>query len=147
MDHGADGVILSNHGGRQLDRAPIPFHLRPEVKEAFTKDNTDAAIMLDTGIMSGADIVAALALGADFTLNGRAYLYGLMAGGRAGACTAMVDFRATGDAGRHLKRASTPIIVGAPDSAQGLQSSRERHAAHEVDRSAAGSPLILRSSL
>ena len=84
VDHGADGVILSNHGGRQLDRAPIPFHLLPEVKEAFTKNNTDAAIMLDTGIMSGADIVAALALGADFTLIGRAYLYGLMAGGRAG---------------------------------------------------------------
>lgn len=84
VDHGADGVVLSNHGGRQLDRAPIPFHLLPEVKQAFTADNTDAAIMLDTGIMSGADIVAALALGADFTLIGRAYLYGLMAGGRAG---------------------------------------------------------------
>ncbi|HEY9355786.1 MAG TPA: alpha-hydroxy acid oxidase, partial [Arthrobacter sp.] len=84
VDHGADGVVLSNHGGRQLDRAPIPFHLLPDVKEAFTKDNSDAAIILDTGIMSGADIVAALALGADFTLIGRAYLYGLMAGGRAG---------------------------------------------------------------
>jgi L-lactate dehydrogenase (cytochrome) len=83
-DHGADGVVLSNHGGRQLDRAPIPFHLLPEVKQAFSADNTNAAIMLDTGIMSGADIVAALALGADFTLIGRAYLYGLMAGGRAG---------------------------------------------------------------
>src|SRR4029453_2382233 len=84
VDHGADGVVLSNHGGRQLDRAPIPFHLLPGVKEAFTKDNSEAAIMLDTGIMSGADIIAALALGADFTLIGRAYLYGLMAGGRAG---------------------------------------------------------------
>jgi L-lactate dehydrogenase (cytochrome) len=84
VDHGADGVILSNHGGRQLDRAPIPFHLLPEVKEAFEADKSDAAIILDTGIMSGADIVAALALGADFTLIGRAYLYGLMAGGRAG---------------------------------------------------------------
>ncbi|MDR6508922.1 alpha-hydroxy acid oxidase [Arthrobacter oryzae] len=84
VDHGADGVVLSNHGGRQLDRAPIPFHLLPDVKEAFTKDKSEAAIMLDTGIMSGADIIAALALGADFTLIGRAYLYGLMAGGRAG---------------------------------------------------------------
>jgi L-lactate dehydrogenase (cytochrome) len=89
VDHGADGVVLSNHGGRQLDRAPIPFHLLPEVKEAFTKDNYDAAIILDTGIMSGADIVAALALGADFTLIGRAYLYGLMAGGRAGVDRAL----------------------------------------------------------
>jgi L-lactate dehydrogenase (cytochrome) len=89
VDHGADGIVLSNHGGRQLDRAPIPFHLLPAVKEAFTRDNTNAAIMLDTGIMSGADIIAALALGADFTLIGRAYLYGLMAGGRAGVDRAL----------------------------------------------------------
>jgi L-lactate dehydrogenase (cytochrome) len=88
-DHGADGVVLSNHGGRQLDRAPIPFHLLPDVKQAFAADNADTAIMLDTGIMSGADIVAALALGADFTLIGRAYLYGLMAGGRAGVDRAL----------------------------------------------------------
>jgi len=84
VDHGADGIVLSNHGGRQLDRAPIPFHLLPDVKSALQADNSDAAIILDTGIMSGADIIAALALGADFTMIGRAYLYGLMAGGRAG---------------------------------------------------------------
>lgn len=84
VDHGADGVVLSNHGGRQLDRAPIPFQLLPEVKKAFIADNSNAQIMLDTGIMSGSDIVASLAMGADFTLIGRAYLYGLMAGGRSG---------------------------------------------------------------
>ena len=84
VDHGADGVVLSNHGGRQLDRAPIPFHLLPEVTAALRSDNSDAAVILDTGIMSGADIIAALATGADFTLIGRAYLYGLMAGGQAG---------------------------------------------------------------
>ncbi|NMR32252.1 alpha-hydroxy acid oxidase [Crystallibacter degradans] len=80
-DHGVDGIVLSNHGGRQLDRAPVPLHVLPEIASAL-KGKT--AIMLDTGIMSGGDIVAALALGADFTLIGRAYLYGLMAGGRAG---------------------------------------------------------------
>lgn len=84
VDHGVDGIVLSNHGGRQLDRAPIPFHLLPEVSAALKADHSDAAIILDTGIMSGTDIIAALALGADFTLIGRAYLYGLMAGGRAG---------------------------------------------------------------
>jgi L-lactate dehydrogenase (cytochrome) len=89
VDHGADGVVLSNHGGRQLDRAPIPFHLLPEVSAALEADNSDAAVILDTGIMSGADIIAALALGADFTLIGRAYLYGLMAGGRAGVDRAL----------------------------------------------------------
>ncbi|WP_081747431.1 alpha-hydroxy acid oxidase [Arthrobacter sp. Br18] len=81
VDHGADGIILSNHGGRQLDRAPVPLHLLPQVS-AELKGKT--AIILDTGILSGGDIVAALALGADFTLIGRAYLYGLMAGGRPG---------------------------------------------------------------
>ncbi|RNL57272.1 alpha-hydroxy-acid oxidizing protein [Arthrobacter oryzae] len=89
VDHGADGIVLSNHGGRQLDRAPVPFHLLPEVSAALKADHSDAAIILDTGIMSGADIIAALALGADFTLIGRAYLYGLMAGGRAGVDRAL----------------------------------------------------------
>lgn len=78
---GVDAVLLSNHGGRQLDRAPVPFHLLPQVKSAV---GDSVEIHLDTGIMSGQDIVAALALGADFTLIGRAYLYGLMAGGRRG---------------------------------------------------------------
>lgn len=78
---GVDGLVLSNHGGRQLDRAPIPFHLLPEVAREVGKDTE---VMIDTGIMSGADIVASIALGARFTLVGRAYLYGLMAGGEAG---------------------------------------------------------------
>ncbi|BBY08801.1 alpha-hydroxy acid oxidase [Mycobacterium noviomagense] len=78
---GVDGIVLSNHGGRQLDRAPVPFHLLPSVAREF---GGDTEILLDTGIMSGADIVAAIALGARCTLIGRAYLYGLMAGGEAG---------------------------------------------------------------
>ncbi|MDQ0894358.1 alpha-hydroxy acid oxidase [Agromyces ramosus] len=80
-DRGVDGIVLSNHGGRQLDRAPIPFHLLPHVAREV---GTDLEVHLDTGIMSGADIVASIALGARFTLVGRAYLYGLMAGGRRG---------------------------------------------------------------
>jgi L-lactate dehydrogenase (cytochrome) len=78
---GVDGIILSNHGGRQLDRAPVPFHLLPEVVREVGKD---LEVGVDTGIMTGADIVASVALGARFTLIGRAYLYGLMAGGRRG---------------------------------------------------------------
>ena len=80
-DLGVDAIVLSNHGGRQLDRAPVPFQLLPEVAREV---GGDVEIILDTGIRSGADIVAAIALGADFTLIGRAYLYGLMAGGREG---------------------------------------------------------------
>lgn len=78
---GVDGIVLSNHGGRQLDRAPIPFHLLPSVVKEVGKD---VEVHVDTGIMSGADIVAAIAMGARFTMVGRAYLYGLMAGGTQG---------------------------------------------------------------
>lgn len=80
-DAGVDAVLLSNHGGRQLDRAPIPFHLLPQVVKEI---GSDVEVHLDTAIMSGQDIVAAIAHGAHFTLIGRAYLYGLMAGGREG---------------------------------------------------------------
>ena len=80
-DLGVDGILLSNHGGRQLDRAPVPFHLLPEVVREV---GNDVEVMVDTGIKNGADIVASMALGAKFTLIGRAYLYGLMAGGRRG---------------------------------------------------------------
>jgi L-lactate dehydrogenase (cytochrome) len=81
VERGVDGIVLSNHGGRQLDRAPIPFHLLPAVARELGKHTE---ILMDTGIMSGADIVAAIALGARCTLVGRAYLYGLMAGGEPG---------------------------------------------------------------
>ena len=78
---GADAVTLSNHGGRQLDRAPVPFHLLEDTVKQIGKD---AEVHLDTGIMHGQDIIAAIAKGAKFTMVGRAYLYGLMAGGREG---------------------------------------------------------------
>jgi len=81
-DAGVDAVALSNHGGRQLDRAPVPFHLLAEVSREIGQD---VEVHLDSGIRSGHDIVAAIAQGASFTTVGRAYLYGLMAGGRAGA--------------------------------------------------------------
>lgn len=81
VDAGADAVLLSNHGGRQLDRAPIPIELVQPVAEAV---GDRAEVLVDTGITHGADVLAAVALGANAALIGRAYLYGLMAGGRAG---------------------------------------------------------------
>jgi len=78
---GADAVLLSNHGGRQLDRAPIPLHLLSNIKKEFKKDYE---IHIDTGITHGIDVLAAIAHGANFTYIGRAYLYGLMAGGQDG---------------------------------------------------------------
>src|SRR5690606_5972938 len=76
----------SNHGGRQLDRAPVPLHLLPRVVREVGRD---VEVHVDTGVMSGADIVAAVALGARLVLVGRAYLYGLMAGGRPGVDRAL----------------------------------------------------------
>ncbi|BBY10136.1 alpha-hydroxy-acid oxidizing enzyme [Mycobacterium marseillense] len=92
VDRGVDGLVLSNHGGRQLDRAPVPFHLLPTVARELGQHTE---VLVDTGIMSGADIVAAIALGARCTLVGRAYLYGLMAGGEAGVVRA-IDILAEG---------------------------------------------------
>ena len=85
VDAGADAVLLSNHGGRQLDRAPVPLELVTPVRDAL---GDRAEVLVDTGITHGADIVAAVALGAQAALVGRAYLYGLMAGGRAGVVKA-----------------------------------------------------------
>ncbi len=81
VDAGADAVIVSNHGGRQLDRAPTPLEELPAVVGAV---GDRAEVYLDGGILDGADVVAAVAMGARACLVGRAYLYGLMAGGERG---------------------------------------------------------------
>ena len=85
-DLGADAVVVSNHGGRQLDRAVTPLDVLPEVVAAV---DGRAEVLLDTGILEGADIVAAVANGARGCLVGRAYLYGLMAGGERGVDRAL----------------------------------------------------------
>ena len=90
IEAGANAIILSNHGGRQLDRAPVPLHLLPEVLKAV---GNKGEVHVDTGIMHGADVVAALATGAKFTWIGRAYLYGLMAGGKPGVDKALEIMR------------------------------------------------------
>jgi L-lactate dehydrogenase (cytochrome) len=81
VDAGVDALVVSNHGGRQLDRAPTPLEVLPAVVEAV---GDRAEVLLDGGVRSGADVVAAVALGARACLVGRAYLYGLMAGGERG---------------------------------------------------------------
>jgi L-lactate dehydrogenase (cytochrome) len=83
---GADAVLLSSHGGRQLDRAPVPLEIVPAVREAV---DGRAEVLVDTGFTTGADVVAALAMGAHAALVGRAYLYGLMAGGQRGVARAV----------------------------------------------------------
>ena len=81
VEVGADGLQLSNHGGRQLDRTVPSVDLIPRVRDAV---GPDVAVVVDSGVRHGADIAVALALGADACAIGRAYLYGLMAGGEPG---------------------------------------------------------------
>jgi len=90
-DHGVDAIVLSNHGGRQLDRAPVPLELLPSVVAAVGER---VEVYVDGGVLSGADVVAAVGLGARACLVGRAYLYGLMAGGEAGVDRVAALFRA-----------------------------------------------------
>lgn len=85
-DLGVDGIVLSNHGGRQADRANVPLEILPAVVAAV---GGRIQVAIDGGIMSGTDVAAALAFGADFVLVGRAYLYGLMAGGQDGVVRAV----------------------------------------------------------
>ena len=78
---GSDGVIVSNHGGRQLDGAPATLRVLPEVVAAV---GDDAAVLVDGGVRRGSDVIKALALGARAVLIGRPYLYGLGAAGERG---------------------------------------------------------------
>jgi isopentenyl diphosphate isomerase/L-lactate dehydrogenase-like FMN-dependent dehydrogenase len=94
VEHGADGVCVSNHGGRQLDGAPATLDVLPAIAAAVGER---AAILLDGGVRRGADIVKALALGADLVLVGRAALYGVAAAGEAGARRALQILRSETD--------------------------------------------------
>ncbi|CAB4751942.1 unannotated protein [freshwater metagenome] len=78
---GVQGIILSNHGGRQFDRGQIPLEILPEVVKAV---GNEVEVYIDGGIMSGLDALGAIALGAKAVFIGRAYLYGAMANGEAG---------------------------------------------------------------
>lgn len=80
-DLGCDGVVVSNHGGRQLDGAPSTIRALPSIRATV---GTDFCLMLDGGIRRGADVIKAIALGADGVMLGRAYAYGLSAAGQAG---------------------------------------------------------------
>ena len=86
VEAGVDGLQLSNHGGRQLDRAIAPIDLLPTVREAVGPDLT---VLVDSGVRHGTDIAIAVALGADAVAIGRAYLYGLMTAGEPGVDKAL----------------------------------------------------------
>jgi isopentenyl diphosphate isomerase/L-lactate dehydrogenase-like FMN-dependent dehydrogenase len=89
-DCGADGVVVSNHGGRNLDGSMAPLEALPEIVDAVGKR---VQVLVDSGFRRGSDVVKALALGAHAVLIGRATLYGVAAGGYAGAARAITLFR------------------------------------------------------
>lgn len=87
---GVDGIVVSNHGGRQLDTAPPSLAVLPEIAAQI---DGRAEIVLDSGVRRGTDVVKALALGADAVMIGRPYLYGLAVGGEAGVVGVLEVFR------------------------------------------------------
>src|SRR5262245_25300439 len=87
---GATAIVVSNHGGRQLDGAPSTISMLPKIAQAV---GSEIEVLFDGGIRSGQDVFRALALGAKGCLIGRAYVYGLGAGGQAGVATAIEIIR------------------------------------------------------
>ena len=94
LQHGADGIVVSNHGGRQLDGAVAAIDVLPAIVDAV---GGRMPVLFDSGVRRGSDIVKALALGADFVFTGRATLYGAAAGGRNGIAHALDLLRAETD--------------------------------------------------
>ncbi len=118
IDGGADGIVVSNHGGRQLDTVSASLRALPEVVAAV---NGQAEVLMDGGVRRGSDIVKALCLGAQSVLVGRAYAYGLGAAGHAGVVRALEILRA--DLERVLRLMGcacvadlNPSLVGLPDA-------------------------------
>jgi (S)-mandelate dehydrogenase len=90
VEYGADGIIVSNHGGRNCDAAPAPIDVLPQIVKAV---GDRATVLLDSGVRRGSDVVKALALGAKMVLVGRSTLYGTAAAGEAGAARALALYR------------------------------------------------------
>jgi isopentenyl diphosphate isomerase/L-lactate dehydrogenase-like FMN-dependent dehydrogenase len=105
LDHGAAAVVVSNHGGRQLDGVPASLQVLPEIVEEV-KDK--AEVLMDSGIRRGADIVKAICLGARAVLCGRAYVYGLAVASEVGVTRSLDILRA--DVERCLKLLGCPSV-------------------------------------
>jgi len=106
-DAGFDAVVVSNHGGRQLDHVPAPIEVLAEIVAAL---NGQAEVILDGGIRRGTDVLKALALGAKAGMTGRPFLYGLAAGGAAGVDKAFAILAA--EIRRDMALAGCPTIDG-----------------------------------
>jgi len=105
VDEGAAAIVVSNHGGRQLDGAPATLRVLPEVVAAV---NGQAEVLMDGGVRRGSDIVKAIYLGARAVLLGRAYAFGLAAAGKAGVTRALEILR--NDVERTLRLLGCPSV-------------------------------------
>lgn len=123
IDAGASAVVVSNHGGRQLDGVPATIRMLPEIVAAV---DGRAEVLLDGGIRRGGDIVKAIAMGARAVLIGRAYAYGLGAGGATGVARAVEILRA--DVTRTLKLLGCPSIAALDGSYVDVPAPWVRHA-------------------
>ena len=101
---GADGIMVSNHGARQLDRAPAPIDVLPAIRKAV---GDDIEVTLDGGVRRGADVVTALCLGADAVFIGRPALYGATVAGAAGV-KKVLDILSDRARDRCLRRSVAP---------------------------------------
>src|SRR5918995_348519 len=116
LEHGVDGIVVSNHGGRQIDGAVAALDALVEGREA---GGPDAAVLMDGGIRRGADVLKALALGADGVLLGRLYAYGLAVGGAAGVeavirqLAAEVDLTLALAGGRSVRELEPSMVAAA----------------------------------
>jgi L-lactate dehydrogenase (cytochrome) len=140
-DHGVDAVIVSNHGGRQMDHVPATLEVLPDIVDAV---GDRVEVLFDSGIRRGADIVMALALGARAVLAGRAHLYGLAAAGEAGVrhaidildrelrmAMALCGASTLSELDPGLLRISGPPRVGVPEGGEVAPGRRRRAQAAE----------------
>jgi isopentenyl diphosphate isomerase/L-lactate dehydrogenase-like FMN-dependent dehydrogenase len=120
---GADGVIISNHGGRYLDASVAPIQVLPEIAKRV---GGKIAVIMDSGVRRGSDVIKAVALGADLVMAGRPTLYGVGAGGEVGADRALEIFhdeidRVMAQLGLHSVEEVTPDCLWQPDSIPAMQ--------------------------
>ncbi|WP_319729819.1 alpha-hydroxy-acid oxidizing protein [Streptomyces sp. MB09-01] len=128
LEHGADGVVVSTHGGRQLDGSVSALDALPAVRTAV---GPDVPVLMDSGVRTGSDVVKALALGADAVLYGRPYVYGLGLGGRDGVehvlrclltdlglALALTGCASLADVGPHLLAGTTSDASGSHGPAE-----------------------------
>jgi (S)-mandelate dehydrogenase len=140
LEYGADGIIVSNHGGRNCDAAPSPLEVLPAIVKAVGDRTT---VLFDSGVRRGSDVVKALALGAKMVLIGRSTLYGTAAAGEAGARRALDIYR--GEISRTMAQIACNRVSEVGPQHVVLQEELTRNEWYRPERSAAGARNVQRT--